>query len=84
MFGIGIFRMEASDMEALTFTMTVEEDLDCSGLPEGMGEICVYDEGFLQGILESFCGKSLTVREVDCWASGDRVCRFRGRVLAER
>ncbi len=74
--GIGIFRMESSDLERLTFTMAVEEDLDCSGLPDTGNDICIYDEGFIQGILESFCGRPFTVREVDCWCTGGRVCRF--------
>ncbi len=74
--GVGIFRVESSDLEKNTFTLTVAEDLDCSGLPDTNDEICVYDEGFIQGILESFCGRSFTVREVDCWCTGARTCRF--------
>ena len=30
---IGILRVEAANLEELTFTLTVAEDLDCSGLP---------------------------------------------------
>ena len=30
---IGILRVERGDVENLTFTLTVAEDLDCSGLP---------------------------------------------------
>ncbi len=74
--GIGIFRIEEVNEDASTFTMTVDEDLDCSGLPDTSDEICVYDEGFIQGILESFTGKKFSVREVDCWCAGARTCRF--------
>ena len=56
--------------------ITVSEDLDCSGLPELDYEICVYDEGFIAALLESFSGKPFKVKEVDCWGSGARVCRF--------
>jgi hypothetical protein len=73
---IGILRVEKSDMEKLEFTLTVAEDLDCSGLPVCDEQICTYDEGFISGLLESFTGKSFNVKEVDCWCSGDRVCRF--------
>lgn len=74
--GIGIFRVEKADMETAKFTFTVDEDLDCSGLPDTADEICVYDEGFIQGILESFTGKGFAVKEVDCWCIGGRTCRF--------
>ena len=29
-------------------------------------------------ILQAYTGKPYEVREVDCWANGDRVCRFNG------
>ncbi len=74
--GIGIFRVEKADMDTARFTFTVDEDLDCSGLPDTTDEICVYDEGFIQGILESFTGKGFAVKEVDCWCVGARTCRF--------
>jgi uncharacterized protein len=73
---IGILRVEKSDLGKLEFTMTVAEDLDCSGLPLCDENICTYDEGFISGLLEEFTGKKFDVREVDCWCSGERVCRF--------
>jgi uncharacterized protein len=79
---IGILRIEKSDMEKLEFTLTVSEDLDCSGLPVCDETICTYDEGFIGGLLESFTGKKFDVKEVDCWCSGDRVCRFDVRPAA--
>jgi predicted hydrocarbon binding protein len=75
-FGIGILRVEKQDLANLNFTVTVAEDLDCSGMPDTNDTICVYDEGFIQGILEAFSGKNFEVREVDCWAMGARTCRF--------
>jgi hypothetical protein len=75
--GIGILRIEEADLEKGTFVLTVSEDLDCSGLPELGYEICTYDEGFITGLLESFTGSSFDVKEVDCWCTGDRTCRFR-------
>lgn len=75
-YGIGIMRVEKSDVDKLTFTLTVDEDLDCSGMPDTNDVICVYDEGFIQGILQQFTGKGFVVREVDCWCTGGRTCRF--------
>jgi predicted hydrocarbon binding protein len=54
----------------------VAEDLDCSGIPVCSEEICTYDEGFISGIMLEFTGKRFNVKEIDCWCSGGRVCRF--------
>jgi len=78
---IGILRMEAFDAETGAIVLTVGQDLDCSGLPVTNENVCTYDEGFIAGILEAYTGKKYDVREVDCWASGDRVCRFKGTVI---
>jgi predicted hydrocarbon binding protein len=77
---VGILRMEAFDADSGELILTVGEDLDCSGLPVTDENVCVYDEGFIAGILEEYTGKHYDVREIDCWASGDRVCRFQGTV----
>jgi hypothetical protein len=73
---IGILRVEKADLEKLNFTLTVAEDLDCSGLPVCEETICTYDEGFISGLLSEYTGRAFDVKEVDCWCSGDRVCRF--------
>lgn len=79
--GIGIFRVEEMDMDRGELVLTVAEDLDCSGLPETGNEICIYDEGFISGLLESFSGVPFQVKEVDCWCTGDRTCRFSAKIL---
>lgn len=76
---IGILRLEKADLERMEFTVTVAEDLDCSGLPASDEVICTYDEGFLAGLFAAFTGREFRVKEVDCWCSGDRVCRFEAR-----
>ncbi len=73
---IGILRIEKSDLETSCFTLTIAEDLDCSGLPFTDEVVCHYDEGFIAGIFECYTGKPFRAKEIDCWASGDRVCRF--------
>jgi len=81
--GIGILRMENVDFEQGKFVLSISEDLDCSGLPELDHEICVYDEGFIAGLLECFTGKRFKVKEVDCWCTGDRTCRFAAEISNE-
>ncbi|MDU6266332.1 MAG: 4-vinyl reductase [Anaerocolumna aminovalerica] len=78
---IGILRMEAFDETTGNIVLTVGEDLDCSGLPITKDTVCNYDEGFIAGILEAYTGKKYNVREIDCWANGNRVCRFQGVVI---
>jgi predicted hydrocarbon binding protein len=63
--------------------LTVAEDLDCSGLPCTNEVVCQYDEGFIAGVLEAYTGQAFNAKEIDCWASGDRVCRFDVRAIRE-
>jgi predicted hydrocarbon binding protein len=74
--GIGVLRIEKTDLEKGEFTLTVSEDLDCSGLPDIGIEVCNYDEGFIAGIFCKYTGIPFKAKEVDCWCSGDRTCRF--------
>lgn len=73
---IGILRIEKANTNDLKFVLTVSEDLDCSGLPVYGYTVCDYDEGFIAGILYAYTGKQFHAIEVDCWATGDRTCRF--------
>jgi len=79
--GIGILRIEEADMEKGTLVLTVSEDLDCSGLPELGYQNCTYDEGFIAGLLESYTGSPFKVKEIDCWCTGDRTCRFTAEIV---
>ena len=74
---VGILRIESINEKTEEIVLTVAEDLDCSGLPITDETVCDYDEGFIAGILNAYTGKPYKVKEIDCWASGDRVCRFR-------
>lgn len=77
---IGILRVEKFDTDTGDAVLTVGEDLDCSGLPVTGETVCNYDEGFLAGILKVYTKKDYVVTEVDCWATGSRVCRFEANV----
>lgn len=78
--GIGILRFEKTDLDSGHLVLTVSEDLDCSGLPELDYEICTYDEGFIAGIFQSYFGREFQVKEIDCWCTGGRTCRFDAKV----
>ena len=77
---IGVLRIEDVDEESGKIILTVAEDADCSGLPVLGETVCNYDEGFIAGTLSVYSGKQYTAIEVDCWATGDRVCRFQANV----
>lgn len=77
---IGVLRIEDVNEESGRIILTVSEDADCSGLPVLGETVCNYDEGFISGILSLYSGKPYTAVEVDCWATGDRVCRFHANV----
>jgi uncharacterized protein len=73
---IGILRVEKANVDEFKFVLTISEDLDCSGLPVYGTTVCDYDEGFISGILHAYTGKDFSAIEIDCWATGDRTCRF--------
>jgi predicted hydrocarbon binding protein len=74
---IGVMRVEEAMLEGEGRVMlTIDEDLDCSGLPELDYETCVYDEGFVSALFENFSMKKWSAKEVDCWTTGARTCRF--------
>lgn len=81
---IGVLRIEDVDEESGKIILTVSEDADCSGLPVLGETVCNYDEGFISGILSVYSGKLYTAIEVDCWATGDRVCRFHANVNEDK
>lgn len=80
---IGVLRIEHVDEESGRIILTVAEDADCSGLPVLGETVCNYDEGFISGILSTYSGKPYKAVEVDCWATGDRVCRFHADIEEE-
>lgn len=75
-FNIGILKTEKMDDQKLNYTVTLEEDLDCSGLPDSKETVCGWDEGFIAGILQEYMGVDFLVKEIDCWSQGQKLCRF--------
>lgn len=80
---IGILRVEKIDEDTGAIYLTVGEDLDCSGLPVTGETVCYYDEGLIKGILAEYTKKQYEVKEIDCWSTGSRVCRFCARPSGE-
>lgn len=78
---IGVLRIENVNDEKSHITLTVAEDADCSGLPVLGETVCNYDEGFISAIMTAYTHTDYSAVEVDCWATGDRVCRFDVRRL---
>lgn len=78
-FKIGILRVEEVDDNNVHLLLSVEEDLDCSGLPDLEMETCHYDEGFIKGILAFQTDDDYAVKEIDCWCLGGRTCRFEAK-----
>ncbi len=77
---IGVLRIEDINPETGRIILTVSEDADCSGLPVLGETVCNYDEGFISGLLSYYFKKPYIAVEIDCWATGDRVCRFRADI----
>ncbi len=77
---MGVLRIESVQEDPLEVTLAVSEDLDCSGLPELDYEVCKYDEGFIAGVLGKAYNKDFEVKEIDCWCTGDRTCRFLAKI----
>ena len=80
-FQIGVLRVESANLETFSFVLTISEDLDCSGLPFYGVPVCDYDEGFIAGILHMYSGRSFEVKEIDCWGTGERTCRFTAKLI---
>ncbi|MBF0525541.1 MAG: PAS domain S-box protein [Deltaproteobacteria bacterium] len=79
---MGILKIEKAELETMNFVLTLAEDLGCSGLPISNETICNYDEGFISGLLLEHTGSRFNVKEVACWCSGDKLCRFEAKPAA--
>lgn len=57
--------------------ITIKDCFDCGDMPEVGHTLCSLDEGMIEGIYEERLGKEVTVREVECFGTGERHCRFK-------
>lgn len=74
--GIGVLRTEAADAQTLAMTLSIEEDLECSGMPDSNTTQCFYDEGFLSGIFTHYAQCPMVATEIECWTMNGKNCRF--------
>ncbi|MBI9018612.1 MAG: 4-vinyl reductase [Phycisphaerae bacterium] len=73
---IAIINFEKADFDNWQLVIAVNEGLECSGIAPMGHPGCFYLEGFFGGILETYAGRKFIIKEIDCWAAGQRVCRF--------
>lgn len=78
---IGILRLELLNDTTGEIILTVGEDLTCSGIPITGNTVCHYEEGFISGVFHVYTKHPCTFREIDCWATGARICRFQGFIV---
>jgi len=78
--GIGILRIEESNLMKFNITLSIEEDIDCSGMTNTGKVMCHFDEGFLSGIMSAYTGNTITAKEIECWGTGSQTCRFNLRI----
>lgn len=81
---IGILRVELLNQVTGEMILTVGEDLTCSGIPITNNTVCHYEEGFISGVFHTYTGHLYSFREIDCWSTGARICRFQGFIITPK
>jgi len=56
--------------------LTIDEDLDCSGLTKLDCETDIYDDCLVSALFKRFTPESSWAKEINCWCTGARTCRF--------
>ncbi len=59
----------------------VYECFECSHMPDIGQPVCKFDEGILTKILSSKVNKPVSVKEVECYATGEDHCKFEVLIL---
>ncbi len=78
---IGLLSLEKFNPETGSIVVSINDDLDCSGMKNIGQTFCQYDEGFISGILYEYANKHYSVTEVECWGTGATACRFEARPM---
>ena len=78
---IGIFNLETYNQHTGEIIFTISQDLDYSGMSISDEKACVYNEGFIAGILETYTGKNYYIQKINCQENGMRICRFSGDIM---
>lgn len=70
------------ELEVENDYLIVSNCFDCGGLPAIGETVCSLDEGMIEGIIEEKTDMHVTVRETECFGTGNKHCKFeldRGR-----
>ena len=63
------------------FMLRVGECADCGGIPDLGRPLCAFDEGLIEGTIESKVKIKVSVREDECVEEGLKYCDFEIRVV---
>lgn len=74
--GIGLLRMEETNLLEGKIVLTIGENSERSSLAYADDEPSVYEEGFLAALFSCFTQKKWQAKEIDCWCSDSKTCRF--------
>lgn len=78
---IGLLSLEKFNPETGSIMVSINDDLDCSGMKDTGQTFCQYDEGFISGVLYEYANKNYSVTEIECWGTGATACRFEARPM---
>lgn len=71
---LGKMRTQVKEKDA---TLFIEDCYNCSDMPNVEKPLCSLDEGMLEGILEGRLGVKADAKEIECWGTGAKHCRFK-------
>lgn len=57
-------------------TISVQDCFECSGLPYLGRPACAFDSGILESLFTLYNKEEAKVKETECYALGDKACRF--------
>lgn len=64
------------EMELKEDYLLVRDCFDCGGLPDINKTVCSLDEGMIEGIIAEKTGDKVSVKETECFGTGQNYCRF--------
>ncbi|APH39399.1 V4R domain-containing protein [Methanohalophilus halophilus] len=67
-------KVQIEDTDPLT--IKVKDCFECMSMPVLGHPICSFDEGMLEGILYKITGERPSIKETECYATGDNHCLF--------
>lgn len=75
----GLGEIEKDNIDPLI--LIVNDCFDCSDMPDVGRTLCALDEGIFEGIFKASLELLVTVKELECFGTGHRHCKFDIRIL---